>query len=119
MPTVAAAIAPRAQVRVYPNALPPTPLPPGADEEAMVFSGNMEYHPNVRGAFLPPGGLAAAARALARAGVAPGGKEPGAVPRFTAGDPRIEVPGAVEDAVASWRARRWRWFRCWRAAAPG
>ena len=44
---LARAIAPQATVAVYPNALPPTPLPPAGDEEAIVFSGNMEYHPNV------------------------------------------------------------------------
>ena len=44
---LARAIAPQAQVAVYPNALPPTPLPPAGDEEAVVFSGNMEYHPNL------------------------------------------------------------------------
>ena len=44
---LARAIAPQARVAVYPNALPPTPLPAAGDEEAIVFSGNMEYHPNV------------------------------------------------------------------------
>jgi hypothetical protein len=43
----ARAIAPGARVTVYPNALPRTPLPAGADEDAIVFSGNMEYHPNI------------------------------------------------------------------------
>ena len=37
----------RPRVAVYPNALPATPLPPAGDEEAIVFSGNMEYHPNL------------------------------------------------------------------------
>ena len=43
----ARAIAPGARVTVYPNALPLTPLPPRANEDAIVFSGNMEYHPNI------------------------------------------------------------------------
>ena len=91
---------PRPRVAVYPNALPPTPLPPAGDEEAIVFSGNMEYHPNLT------------AVRFFRREVWPRlrerwpnlvwrlvGKNPGAVQRYTAGDPRIEVAGPVEDAV--------------------
>ena len=94
------AIAPRASVAVYPNALPPTPLPAPIDDEAIVFSGNMEYHPNV------------IAVRFFRREVWPRlrdrwpllvwrlvGKNPVAVRRFTAGDPRIEVAGPVVDAV--------------------
>ena len=43
---LARAIAPGAQVAVYPNAIPFTPLPPPGNEDVIVFSGNMEYHPN-------------------------------------------------------------------------
>jgi polysaccharide biosynthesis protein PslH len=93
-------IAPAARVAVYPNAIPFVPLPVAGDEEVVVFSGNMEYHPNL------------AAVAFFRAEVWPRlrerwpglvwrlvGKNPGAVSRYTAGDPRIEVTGAVDDAV--------------------
>jgi glycosyltransferase involved in cell wall biosynthesis len=96
----ARAAAPGARVTVYPNALPLTPCPMPGDEEALVFSGNMEYHPNVQ------------AVAFFRAQVWPllrerwpllvwrlVGKNPQAVRRFTAGDPRIEVVGAVPDAI--------------------
>jgi glycosyltransferase involved in cell wall biosynthesis len=95
------ATAPRARVTVYPNALPATPRPEPGGEDAVVFSGNMEYHPNL------------AAVAFFRAEVWPRlrdrwptlvwrlvGKNPQAVSRFTSGDPRIEVTGAVDDAVA-------------------
>jgi glycosyltransferase involved in cell wall biosynthesis len=67
----------------------------------VVFSGNLEYHPN-----------RSAVRFFAR-DVWPRlregrpnlvwrlvGKNPGAVAEFTAADPRIEVSGPVEDAVA-------------------
>jgi polysaccharide biosynthesis protein PslH len=94
-------IASNAAVAVYPNALPSIPLPPQADDEALVFSGNMEYHPNV------------AAVRFFRDEVWPllrerwpklvwrlVGRNPQAVRRFTAGDPRIEVVGPVPDAVA-------------------
>jgi len=93
-------IAPSAQVAVYPNAVPAVPLPPHADENVVVFSGNMEYHPNI------------SAVRFFRAEVWPilgrrwptlvwrlVGKNPAAVSRFTSGDPRIEVTGEVDDAV--------------------
>src|SRR5579883_754690 len=96
----ARAIAPQARVAVYPNAIPDCPPPPRADEEAVVFSGNFEYHPN-RGAV----------RFFARE-VWPRlrvewpnlvwrlvGKNPEAVAEFTAGDSRVQVIGPVVDAV--------------------
>ena len=94
------AIAPAARVAVYPNAIPAAPLPAPGDENVVVFSGNMEYHPNL------------SAVRFFRAEVWPRlrerwpllvwrlvGKNPQAVSRFTSGDPRIEVTGPVEDAV--------------------
>jgi glycosyltransferase involved in cell wall biosynthesis len=97
---LARAIAPKAYVTVYPNAIPSTPLPPPGNEEVIVFSGNMEYHPN-----------RSAVRFFRREVWPqlrerwPGlvwrlvGKNPEAVRQFTSGDPRIEVQGQVEDAV--------------------
>lgn len=93
-------IAPGARVTVYPNAIPFTPLPPAGDEEAIVFSGNMEYHPNLsavrffRREVWP--GLRARWPGLVWRLV---GKNPEAVRRFTAGDSRIQVVGPVEDAI--------------------
>jgi glycosyltransferase involved in cell wall biosynthesis len=96
----ARAIAPGARVTVYPNTLPLTPLPPGASEDAIVFSGNMEYHPNI-----------SAVRFFRREVWPllrerwPGlvwrliGKNPEAVRRFTSGDARIQVEGPVDDAI--------------------
>jgi glycosyltransferase involved in cell wall biosynthesis len=93
-------IAPRARVTVYPNAIPSTPLPPAGNEEVVVFSGNMEYHPN------------RSAVRFFRHEVWPQlrerwpdlvwrlvGKNPEAVRQFTTGDSRIEVQGQVDDAV--------------------
>jgi len=37
---------PGADVTVYPNAIPMTPMPERAEENAIAFSGNFEYHPN-------------------------------------------------------------------------
>jgi len=95
-----AALAPAARVRVYPNAIPWTPVPKKTEEQAIVFSGNLEYHPNL------------SAVRFFRREVWPllrdrwpqlvwrlVGKEPGAVAKLVAGDPRIELSGPVEDAV--------------------
>lgn len=35
-------------VRVFPNALPELPVPAVAERHAIVFSGNLEYHPNIQ-----------------------------------------------------------------------
>jgi glycosyltransferase involved in cell wall biosynthesis len=96
----ARAIAPAACVRVYPNALPSRPLPTETKGDSIVFSGNMEYHPN------------RSAVRFFRREVWPllrerrpelvwrlVGKNPEAVRAFTRGDSRIEVTGEVEDAV--------------------
>lgn len=97
----ARAIAPGARVSVYPNALPLRPWPEAADEEAVVFSGNLEYHPN-----------RSAVRFFAREiwprlrRQWPGlrwrlvGKNGDAVREFANDDPRIEISGPVEDALA-------------------
>ena len=95
-----AAIAPSAKVAVYPNALPACPTPFAAGDEAIVFSGNMEYHPN-----------RTAVRYFHRE-IWPAlrdrwpnlvwrlvGKNPGAISKIIAGDPRIKVVGTVDDAV--------------------
>lgn len=97
----ASAIAPAARISVYPNAIPWTPVPPRAEEETIVFSGNLEYHPNVaavrffRAAVWPR--LRAEWPALVWRLV---GKNPGAVQRYIAGDARIETTGEVPDAIA-------------------
>jgi polysaccharide biosynthesis protein PslH len=96
----ARAVAPSAEVRVYPNAVPARPIPAEIRRHAIVFSGNMEYHPN------------RAAVRFFRRKVWPRlseshpnlvwrlvGKNPESVRIFTEGDPRIEVVGEVEDAI--------------------
>jgi len=97
------AIAPAARVSVYPNAIPWRPAPASRAERrprVLVFSGNMEYHPNL------------SAVRFFRAEVWPRlrnqwpdlvwrlvGKNPEAIRAMVAGDPRIEVRGPVDDAV--------------------
>jgi glycosyltransferase involved in cell wall biosynthesis len=96
----ARSLVPIARVVVYPNSVPLVPIPHRGDENAIVFSGNMEYHPN------------SSAVRFFRFEVWPRlrerwpglvwrlvGKNPAAVEAYTSGDPRIEVLGEVEDAV--------------------
>jgi hypothetical protein len=94
-------LSPGARVTVYPNAIPLAPLPVEKREDAIVFSGNLEYHPNI------------SAVRFFRQQVWPllrerwptlewrlVGKNPDAVKAWTSGDPRIIVTGPVQDAIA-------------------
>jgi glycosyltransferase involved in cell wall biosynthesis len=94
------AATPGSRVTVYPNSIPLPPLPTGPREDAIVFSGNLEYHPNI------------SAVRFFRREVWPQlrhrwpavvwrlvGKNPEAVRQWTSGDSRIEVRGPVPDAV--------------------
>ena len=94
-------LAPGVRTAVYPNAISLGPLPEVAEEHAIAFSGNLEYHPNV-----------AAVRYFRRR-VWPAlrerdlqlrwrliGSNEAAVRGLVTGDPRIELTGAVEDAVS-------------------
>jgi glycosyltransferase involved in cell wall biosynthesis len=93
-------LAPGTNVSVYPNALPETPQPRRLEQQAIVFSGNLEYPPNI------------SAVRFFRENIWPilearwpelkwriVGKNPGAIRHLVAGHPRIEVTGFVEDAV--------------------
>jgi glycosyltransferase involved in cell wall biosynthesis len=93
-------VVPHCAAAVIPNALPLRPQPPAPDEEAVAFSGNLEYHPNV-----------AAVRFFA-ASVWPRiraqhpyaewrliGRNADAISPLVANVPGVRVIGAVEDAV--------------------
>ncbi len=93
-------IAPSANVRIYPNAIPHTPTPQVTPEEVIAFSGNMEYHPNH------------AAVRYFREQIWPGlrerwpglrwrliGKHPEAIADLIGSDSRIECTGMVADAL--------------------
>jgi polysaccharide biosynthesis protein PslH len=92
---------------VYPNALPLIEVPTVAEENCIVFSGNLEYHPNLE-----------AVRWFA-SDIWPGlrehheglkwhivGRNPETISKLVTGDPRIRVIGPVEDAVAAIAAGR-------------
>ncbi len=93
-------ISPDSNVLIYPNSIPLVSLPITQKEDMVVFSGNLEYHPNIsavryfREEIWP---------ALRRRW--PGliwrlvGKNPQAVAAILGGDNRIELSGAVSDAV--------------------
>jgi polysaccharide biosynthesis protein PslH len=88
-------------VRVFPNALPEIARPQVPETDVIVFSGNLEYHPNVEAVRWFRTRIWPRVRENA-----PGvewrllGSNPEAVARFTGGDPRIRVVGPVDDAVA-------------------
>ncbi|MGP0073105.1 MAG: glycosyltransferase [Bryobacteraceae bacterium] len=95
------AIAPSAQVTVFPNALPLIVPPPRSDRPEIIFSGNLEYAPNIQAVRFFHRDIWPALQSRW-----PGlkwkilSKNPGAVQDLPARDPQIEITGFVEDAVA-------------------
>ncbi len=93
-------IAPAARVQVFPNSMPLVPQPAHREEEAIVFSGNLEYHPNISAVRFFRREIWPVLRERW-----PGlvwrlvGKNPHAVRKWIAGDPRIEVSGTIPDAI--------------------
>jgi len=95
-------IGPNCHARVYPNTIPWVAMPElREDEEVIVFSANMEYHPNgdavrfFRRQIWPL--LRARWPRLVWKLV---GKNPAAVSKYVEGDDRIRLVGAVDDAVS-------------------
>jgi glycosyltransferase involved in cell wall biosynthesis len=97
---LALARAPEARITVYPNAIPFPALPAAGDDNAVVFSGNLEYFPNI------------VAVRFFREHIWPRlrdrwpglvwrlvGKNAEAVKRWTVSDERIEIRGPVENAI--------------------
>ncbi len=92
---------------VYPNALPVIQTPKVAEENCIVFSGNLEYHPNIEAVRWFASDIWPRLRkdndGLTWNLV---GRNPEAISRIVRGDPRIRVTGPVEDAVAAIAAAR-------------
>lgn len=87
-------------VIVFPNALPEIARPSVPEADVIVFSGNLEYHPNVEAVRwfrqrIWPRVRAEAPQIEWRLL----GSNPEAVARFTSGDARIRVLSPVDDAV--------------------
>ena len=97
-------ISPNSSVLVYPNSIPLTPRPRRREDDVIVFSGNLEYHPNVSAVRYFRKEIWPALRERW-----PGlvwrlvGKNPQAVAKFTSHDARIELSGPVDDAIAALR----------------
>jgi glycosyltransferase involved in cell wall biosynthesis len=102
-----ARIGERGNVVVYPNALPFLELPSVAEENCVVFSGNLEYHPNIEAVRWFASSIWPRIRERN-----PGlewrlvGRNPEAIADIVKGDSSIRVVGPVEDAVASIAAAR-------------
>jgi glycosyltransferase involved in cell wall biosynthesis len=104
---LARAVSPRSLIVVYPNAIPFVPRPDVPEREMIIFSGNLEYHPNV------------SAVRFFRNEIWPilrdrwpsliwrvSGKNPYGVRKYTSGDARIELPGPMENAIEELAAAR-------------
>jgi len=93
-------ISPNSHLLVYPNSIPLAPAPPRREEDVIVFSGNLEYHPNISAVRYFRDEIWPQLRERW-----PGlvwrliGKNPQAVAKIASGDPRIELSGPVDDAV--------------------
>jgi polysaccharide biosynthesis protein PslH len=93
-------ISPASNVLVYPNSIPLVPQPPRREEDVIVFSGNLEYHPNISAVCYFRHEIWPQLRERW-----PGlvwrviGKNPQGVSKYTNGDSRIELVGPVADAV--------------------
>jgi glycosyltransferase involved in cell wall biosynthesis len=92
---------------VYPNALQLIEARSVETENCIVFSGNLEYHPNIeavrwfRAAIWPA--LRERNQGLTWRLV---GRHPDAIAGLIKGDPRVQVTGPVEDAIAAIAAAR-------------
>jgi polysaccharide biosynthesis protein PslH len=121
-------------VHIFPNALPEVPRPDVAETDSIVFSGNLEYHPNVEGVRWFRNEVWG--RTAGLAGCPPAkwrliGRNPEAVASIVAGDDRIELVGPIDDAVTeiarskiaivpllSGSGTRFKILEAWAAARP-
>jgi glycosyltransferase involved in cell wall biosynthesis len=98
----ALAIAPEAKCVIYPNALPYLQKPVRTERNAIVFSGNLEYQPNIsairyfRNSIWP---FVRARCPLLTWEII--GKNPHSITGIVQGDDRIRIIGPVDDAVAA------------------
>jgi polysaccharide biosynthesis protein PslH len=100
--TLIQAISPGASVTVYPNALPLMVPPPRSDRPEIIFSGNLEYAPNISAIYFFHDKVWPALQSRwPRLRWKILGKNPGpSIRDLAAADPSIELTGFVKDAVA-------------------
>lgn len=93
-------IAPGARVAVYPNTIPYRPVPAVAEQNAIVFAGNLEYPPNLHAVRYFVSRIWPELRRRRPELVwRIVGRNPGAARPLVACDPRIELTGPVDDAL--------------------
>jgi glycosyltransferase involved in cell wall biosynthesis len=95
-----ASLIPARRVTVYPNSIPYFACPRTPAEQSLVFSGNLEYHPNQQAVRFFYREIWPALRSRwpkLRWRIL--GKNPRGVFREVAGDPRIELTGPVPEAI--------------------
>ena len=93
-------IAPQTAVHVFPNAIPAVAEPHVPEENVIVFSGNLEYEPNVSAVrFFRSEVWPLLRERWPELGWRLVGRNPQAVAKYIGGDGRIEVTGPVAEAV--------------------
>jgi glycosyltransferase involved in cell wall biosynthesis len=85
-------------VHVFPNALPEIARPEVPETDSIVFSGNLEYHPNREAVRWFRSNVWPRVRSMTTWRLI--GRNPEAVAGIVAGDDRINLTGPVDDAVA-------------------
>jgi len=104
---LARALSPRSLITVYPNAIPFVPRPNVPEREMVIFSGNLEYHPNVSAVRFFRNEIWPILRDRWPSLVwRVAGKNSHGVRKHTNGDARIELPGPMENAIAELAAAR-------------
>ena len=94
-------IVPDSRVTVYPNALPLIVPPPRSDRQEIIFSGNLEYAPNIQAVrFFHRNVWPALQSRWPKLQWKILSKNPGSIRDLALRDPDINVTGFVEDAVA-------------------
>lgn len=92
---------------VYPNALCETPAPDVPESNCIVFSGNLEYHPNVAAVrWFHTSIWPRIPERIPRLEWRLVGRNPVAIGHLVRGDDRIRVTGAVDDAIAQLAAAK-------------
>jgi glycosyltransferase involved in cell wall biosynthesis len=96
-----------AEVIVYPNAVPMTPIPDRAEEDVIAFSGNLEYHPNQTAVqFFAREIWPSLSQANPKLKWRLIGMNPEAIYRDIQGLNRVETTGPVGDAIAELAAAK-------------
>ncbi len=94
-------IVPASHVHVYPNALPDHPLPAAREGHSIVFTGNLEYAPNIGAVeYFHKDVWPGLRRQWPDLAWRVAGRNPQAVADLLAGSPGVHLIGPVDDALA-------------------